>query len=196
MAKKVLLALIILSVASAGVFAQDGFIKATFGAGYSTMSLKYEVSGGGASGSGDIGKGSGLYLSTGADFVHSTGITIGFKFNMQPDFKFTPKGLDEEKFDNQFFGMGIGYTLDGGQWCAGGKLLLAMPISVDDMNTGLDFGFGIDGTYWILGNLGITGFFDFYYLSKKYEDYQGYSGVTMKYSGPCMIFGIGVSLKF
>jgi len=220
--KKLLLALIILSVALTGAFAQnDGFIKVTTAIGFGSSNIEQETS------TTYLGlprfteiDGDGFTVLTGIDFVHPLGITLGLKYTFLSGHNYEirtkiPAGVPLQESDNQsqsMFSFGLGYTYDGGEWCAGAKLMflyndfsyinIPSGISTAQGNTPhFDLGIALDGTYWIMDRLGITALFDIYFLRQNIDyTWTVIGDQTYKFDqsikGTLFVAGLGVSLKF
>jgi len=160
--KKTLLIVLILMIVGTGVLsAQAGkngsFIKPTwsFGFGFATEITFGESPEEGAlldpdEEYGDEGF-SESFMGVGfdVDFVTSIGLTFGLQSLMvwnSGDMGVRP-----------YNAFGIGYTYVTENWCAGAKFMtLPFPGSGG-------MGFDINGTYWILPNLGVTGISDIYF---------------------------------
>ena len=122
--KIIVLVLVIGAVFTAGVSAQESYIKPTFDLGF------MYVSGGGGAG----------YLATGlsVDFVDSLGITYGLQAVL---------GLSSSPASYAAFGMG--YTYNADVWCVGGKLMFAEVGAIGFDASGTYWfaqGFGVTGT--------------------------------------------------
>jgi hypothetical protein len=140
-----------------GVSAQQkqAYIKPTVGIGF-------------LSASGDYVDASGMATSFDIDFVNSFGLTLGLQDVI---------GWNDDAVINPV-SLGAGYTYNAAKWSAGGKFMF---VPVEAFQDG-GFGFDISGTYWLLGNLGITGIMDLYYLTE--------------YETTIFSLRFGVSLKF
>jgi hypothetical protein len=109
---------------------------------------------------------SGVAMSLDLDFVNSFGLTLGLQdlFVWNSDYVANPVAF------------GIGYTYNSEKWCAGAKL---MAVPVEPANVG-GIGFDINGTYWVMENLGVTGLMDLYFP----EDHITFSmraGVSLRF---------------
>ena len=160
--KKILALVLVLGLFFAGnVFAQQGkgYIMPTFGFGFGSMKP-------------DQGKSADVSGFVGTfDFVSSYGLALGFQvINGVADF-----GSGGGKMAGSFSSVGVGYTYDGGNWSLGGKFMT----SANDGDEKLLNGLNINGTYWIVPDIGITGMFD----------YRGNSDWKLN------VFSVGVSLK-
>jgi len=208
-----LIALIILSIAATGAFADDseknGFIKVTTGIGYGSATYEGERNAfpGGWQGTAET-TGSGFTVLQGIDFVHPYGITMGLKYyiitGVDVDVKIRyPGGTDLEEEDGiskNYFTFGLGYTFDGGVWCAGAKFMFLYNDEAVVDHPKLNVGLNFDGTFWFLERMGVTGFFDIYFLRAE-RDYNvgvfpNAVKITETLKGSLFFAGLGISLKF
>jgi hypothetical protein len=130
--KKFVLFLVLAVIAAGGIFAQESYIKPTWGFGFASLSVSNYSETLAA-------------LSLDVDFVHSSGLTFG----LQPIMVWNGDGT------YPLTNFGLGYTYTAAVWSVGGKLM-AIPFELG----GGGIGFDVNGTYWFKETLGITGLLD------------------------------------
>ena len=159
MKKKIsILVLVFMLLGTAGLFAQEafGFIKPTLSFGMTNFKVE------------DYADHARTFAFD-VDFVHKTGFTLGTQntFSWRVDRMTTA--------ENQIFAFGPGYTFDAGVFSLGGKLMI-MPIGLGGA------GLNVNGTWWFMDSLGLTGLFD-YYVNRSDQKWR------------IMSFRAGVSVK-
>ena len=159
--KKLVLCLIIVTFFAGMVAAQDisrvsnNYIRPTFAIGFASASMDGESE-------------AGFTPSFDIDFVHNSGLTVGFQYVI----------FGHSDFAMGFSSTGIGYTFDAGKWCAGGKFMF-VPLELFFGGT-WGIGFDINGTFWVNKNLGITAIIDLYF-PKDVVIFSLRAGLSLKF---------------
>jgi hypothetical protein len=152
----VFLAFVFCVLVAGKTFSQEnnGYTKPTFGAGVGIFSADENT---------EIL----TIIAIDVDFVNSFGLTFGLQSAMAWNNYIAPVPLITG---------GIGYTYTTNKWSAGGKLMFTP-------SEGGGMGGNINGTYWFIRNLGITGTIDNYFFGFSPIGYNLFSvriGISTK----------------
>jgi len=106
-------------------------------------------------------------LALDVDLINSFGLTFGFQSAMAWNNYIAPISL---------LNGGIGYTYTANKWSAGGKIMFTA-------SEGGGLGLNVNGTYWFLRNLGVTGTVEnyfFYFGPPGYNLFYARLGISTK----------------